>query len=256
MTWFMFTHGMPPSYFTESCDLVHILSYSDDCYFVVTKEVCANFPSLSVNCVILLSRMARVMTNRDPNAEQDVSPVVTLRTTGSTVLFFTISAICALGVGSIVAGDFTFRGLVVAGVPVAVFMIVFALYRFPRVELRHQELALINPLQSIVIPWNLIDGFDTHFGLNVRTPEASYSSWPLAGRGKKMEKDEHGIRRLIENPNPSVDAVLDHFAGLGDDELANPRGLRTVTTTWNVGLIAAVIGAIAWAIVGFTAVPG
>ena len=80
------------------------------------------------------------------------------------------------------------------------------------------------------IPWNLVDGFDIHFGLGVRTHEKVFSSWPLASRGKKMEKDEHGIRRLMDNPNPAVDTVLDRYSGLSDEELANPRGERTITS--------------------------
>ncbi len=187
--------------------------------------------------------------------DRDPVPVETVRTTGSSVLFFAIAALCGLGVASIVVGDFTLRGLAVAGIPAAIFTLVYALYRFPRVELRQREIALINPLQSVVIPWNRVDGFETHFGLGVRTHEATYSSWPLAGRGKRMEKDEHGIRRLMDNPNPAVDAVLDRYSRLGEDELANPHGERTITTAWNVGLIAAVLGAIAWAAIGFATLP-
>lgn len=178
-----------------------------------------------------------------------------VRTTSSTVLFFVIAALCAVGVGSIAIGDFTLRGLAVAGIPIAVGTVVYALYRFPRVELGHRELALINPLQSVRIPWNLIDGFDIHFGLGVRTHEKVFSSWPLAGRGKKMEKDEHGIRRLMDNPNPAVDTVLDRYSGLSDEELSNPRGERTITTSWNLGIIAALVVAVVWAGIGFAALP-
>ncbi|SII43642.1 Uncharacterised protein [Mycobacteroides abscessus subsp. abscessus] len=105
------------------------------------------------------------------------------------------------------------------------------------------------------MPWNLVDGFDTHFGLSVRTHEKSYSSWPLAGRGKKMEKDAHGIRRLVDEPSPAVDTVLDHHARLNEAQLANPRGERTITQVWNVPVIAALAVAIVWAILGFMAVP-
>ncbi|WP_350271170.1 hypothetical protein AAFP32_06780 [Brevibacterium sp. CBA3109] len=178
-----------------------------------------------------------------------------MRTTSSTVLFFVIAALCAVGVGSIAIGDFTLRGLAVAGIPIAVGTVVYALYRFPRVELGHRELALINPLQSVRIPWNLVDGFDIHFGLGVRTHEKVFSSWPLAGRGKKMEKDEHGIRRLMDNPNPAVDTVLDRYSGLSDEELSNPRGERTITTSWNLGIIAALVVAVVWAGIGFAALP-
>ena len=178
-----------------------------------------------------------------------------VRTTSSTVLFISIAALCLLGVGSIAVGDFTIRGLAVAGIPIAIVTIVYALYRFPRVELGHKELSLINPLQTVRIPWNHVDGFDIHFGLGVRTQEKLYSSWPLAGKGKKMEKDEHGIRRLMDNPNPAVDTVLDRYAGLTDEELSNPRGERTVTTQWNLGIIAALVLAVVWAAVGFIALP-
>lgn len=178
-----------------------------------------------------------------------------VRTTSSTVLFVVITALCVVGVGSIVVGDFTARGLAVAGIPIAIGTVVYVLYRFPRVELGHKELALINPLQSVHIPWNLVDGFDTHFGLGVRTHSKVYSSWPLAGRGKKMEKDEHGIRRLMDNPNPAVDTVLDRYSGLNDDELSNPRGQRTITAEWNLGIIAALVIAVVWAAFGFIALP-
>ncbi|GAA1873033.1 hypothetical protein [Brevibacterium marinum] len=188
------------------------------------------------------------------NSGNDQPTVV--RTTSSTVLFFVIAALCVVGVGSIAVGDFTLRGLAVAGIPIAVVTIVYVLYRFPRVELAHNELALINPLQSVRIPWNLVDGFDTHFGLGVRTHEKVFSSWPLAGRGKKMEKDEHGVRRLRDNPNPAVDTVLDRYSGLGDEELSNPCGERTITTRWNLGIIAALVAAAVWAAIGFAALPG
>lgn len=189
----------------------------------------------------------------DRNSENNQPTIV--RTTSSTVLFVVIAALCLLGIGSILIGDFTLRGLAVAGIPIAVGTVVYALYRFPRVELGHRELALINPLQSVHIPWNLVDGFDIHFGLGVRTHEKSYSSWPLAGRGKKMEKDEHGVRRLMDNPNPAVDSVLDHHAGLSDEQLSNPRGERTITTEWNFGVIFAVVVTLAWAVFGFFALP-
>lgn len=178
-----------------------------------------------------------------------------IRTKSSTALFVCIAVICLIGLGSIVVGDLTMRGLAVAGIPTAALVLVYALYRFPRVELREQELGLINPLQTVTIPWNLVDSFDTHFGLSVVTHEKSFSSWPLAGKGKKMEKDDNGVRHLVDHPNPAVDAVLDHFAGLGDAELSNPGGRRTIVTQWNVGLIAAMAAGIVWAIIGFSALP-
>lgn len=189
----------------------------------------------------------------DRNSADDRPTIV--RTTSSTVLFFVITALCAVGVGSIVLGDFTLRGLGVAGIPVAVFTVVYALYRFPRVELGQRDLSLINPMQSVRIPWNLVDGFETHFGLGVRTHEKVFSSWPLAGKGKKMEKDEHGIRRLMDNPNPAIESVLDRYAGLSDAELSNPRGERTITKEWNIGIIVALVVTILWAILGFIALP-
>ncbi|MCT1551217.1 hypothetical protein [Brevibacterium casei] len=190
-------------------------------------------------------------------ANSEIGPDETriVRTTGSTVLFVLVAAVAAIGIGSIVVGDFTLRGLAVAGIPVLLFVGVWALYRHPRVELRTQEIVLVNPLTTITVPWNLVDGFDTHFGLSVRTHEKSYSSWPLAGRGKKMEKDAHGIRRLVDEPSPAVDTVLDHHARLNEAQLANPRGERTITQVWNVPVIAALAVAIVWAILGFMAVP-
>ncbi|MGO1486377.1 hypothetical protein [Brevibacterium aurantiacum] len=178
-----------------------------------------------------------------------------MRTTSSTVLFFVIAGLCVVGLGSIIVGDFTARGLAVAGIPVAIITVVYALYRFPRVELRHKEIALINPMQSVHIPWNLVDGFDIHFGLGVRTHGKVFSSWPLASKGKKMEKDEHGIRRLMDNPNPAVDTVLDRHSKLSDEELSNPRGERTISSSWNFGIIAALVVAVIWAGFGFAALP-
>lgn len=189
----------------------------------------------------------------DPNSVSSQPSVV--RSTGSTVLFIVIAAICVLGLGSILVGDFTLRGLAVAGIPFAILTVVYVLYRFPRVELGAKELSLINPMQSVHIPWNLVDGFETHFGLGVRTHEKVFSSWPLASRGKKMEKDENGIRRLMDNPNPAVDTVLDRYASLTDAELSNPRGERGIVARWNVGVITALLVAIVWAIIGFGAVP-
>ena len=189
----------------------------------------------------------------DPNSGHKQPTVV--RTTSSTVLFYVIAGLGVLGLGSIIVGDFTARGLAVAGIPVAIITAVYALYRFPRVELGHKEISLINPMQSVHIPWNLVDGFDIHFGLGVRTHEKVYSSWPLAGRGKKMEKDEHGIRRLMDNPNPAVDTVLDRYSALSDEELSNPRGEHTISTSWNIGIIAALVAAIVWAGIGFAALP-
>ena len=129
------------------------------------------------------------------------------------------------------------------------------LYRFPRVELHRKELILVNPLQTVTIPWNLIDGFETHFGLGVRTHEKKFSSWPLAGRGKKWEKDKHNIRHLVESPNPAVDTVLDRYARLSDEELANPGGKRRVERAWNLSIIVAGLLAIAWAVIGFVILP-
>lgn len=188
-----------------------------------------------------------------PNSGNEQPTIV--RTTSSTVLFFVIAGLCVIGLGSIVVGDFTARGMAVAGIPIAIITVVYALYRFPRVELRHKEIALINPMKSVRIPWNLVDGFDIHFGLGVRTHEKVYSSWPLAGRGKKMEKDEHGIRRLMDNPNPAVDTVLDRHSKLSDEELSNPRGERTISSSWNFGIIAALVVAVIWAGFGFAALP-
>lgn len=195
------------------------------------------------------------MVNSEIDRNSGNNQPTVVRTTSSTVLFVVIAGLCVIGIGSIIVGDFTSRGLAVAGIPVAIITAVYALYRFPRVELGQKEISLINPLKTVRIPWNLVDGFDIHFGLGVRTHEKVFSSWPLAGRGKKMEKDEHGIRRLMDNPNPAVDTVLDHYSGLGDEELSNPRGERTVTTSWNVGIIAALVAAVIWAGIGFAALP-
>ncbi|QUL80774.1 hypothetical protein [Brevibacterium sp. SMBL_HHYL_HB1] len=179
-----------------------------------------------------------------------------VRTTGSTVLFFVVTGLCTIGVVSILFGDFSPRGLAAAGIPAAVGTLVFALYRFPRVELHRSELVLVNPLQTVTIPWNLVDGFETHFGLAVRTHEKKFGSWPLAGRGKKWEKDEHDMRRLVESPNPAVDTVLDRYARLSDEELANPGGKRTIRTVWNLGIIVAGLLAVAWAAWGVAVLPG
>jgi hypothetical protein len=110
-------------------------------------------------------------------------------------------------------------------------------------------------LQTVTIPWNLVDGFETHFGLSVRTHEKKFASWPLAGKGKKWEKDEHGMRQLVENPSPAVDAVLERFSALGDAELANPGGQRVIETRWNIGIIAVSLLVIVWALLGFAALP-
>ncbi len=184
----------------------------------------------------------------------DTEPTV-VRTTSSTALFFIVGGLCAVGVLSILFGDFTLRGLAAAGIPLAVGSLVFVFYRYPRVELHRQQLVLVNPLQTVTIPWNLVDGFETHFGLSVRTHEKKFASWPLAGRGKKWEKDENGMRRLVEDPSPAVDAVLDRYAALSDAELANPGGQRVIETRWNVGIIAVGLSAIAWALIGFAALP-
>nr|WP_209325194.1 hypothetical protein [Brevibacterium renqingii] len=189
----------------------------------------------------------------DRNSASLQSTIV--RTTSSTALFFVVAGLCSIGVISILIGDFSLRGLAAAGIPLAVATLVFVLYRFPRVELHRSELVLVNPLQTVTIPWNLIDGFETHFGLTVRTHEKKFSSWPLAGRGKKWERDEHDIRRLVENPNPAVGTVLDRYAGLSDEELANPGGKRRIETIWNLGVIAVGLLAIAWAVLGFAALP-
>jgi hypothetical protein len=193
------------------------------------------------------------------NSEMDrnsasLQPTI-VRTTSSTVLFFVVGGLCALGVVSIVIGDFSLRGLAALGIPLAIGVLVYVLYRFPRVELHPQQLVLVNPLQTVTIPWNLVDGFETHFGLAVRTHEQQFSSWPLAGKGKKWEKDENDMRRLVENPNPAVDKVLDRYAGLSDEELSNPSGKRTIEKEWNLGVIVAGLLAIAWAVIGFAALP-
>ena len=179
-----------------------------------------------------------------------------VRTTGSTVLFFVVTGLCTIGVVSILFGDLSSRGLAAAGIPAAVGTLVFVLYRFPRVELHRSELVLVNPLQTVSIPWNLVDGFETHFGLAVRTHEKKFASWPLAGRGKRWEKDEHDMRRLVENPNPAVATVLDRYARLSDEELANPGGKRTVRTVWNLGIIVAGLLAVTWAVWGVAVLPG
>ena len=179
-----------------------------------------------------------------------------MRTTRSTALFFVVSGLSAIGVVSILISDFSLRGLGTAGIPLAVGALVFVLYRFPRVELHRKELILVNPLQTVTIPWNLVDGFETHFGLAVRTHEKKFASWPLAGKGKKWEKDEHDMRRLVESPNPAVDTVLDRYARLSDEELANPGGKRTIRTVWNLGIIVAGLLAVAWAAWGVAVLPG
>src|SRR5699024_986525 len=98
--------------------------------------------------------------------------------------------------------------------------------------------------------------FETHFGLAVRTHEKKFASWPLAGRGKRWEKDEHDMRRLVENPNPAVATVLDRYARLSDEELANPGGKRTVRTAWNLGIIVAGLLAGTGAVGGVAGLPG
>ena len=191
----------------------------------------------------------------DSEIDRNETEPTVVRTTSSTALFFIVGGLCALGVISIVFGDFTLRGLAAAGIPLAVGTLVFVFYRYPRVELHLQQLVLVNPLQTVTIPWNLVDGFETHFGLSVRTHEKKFASWPLAGKGKKWEKDEQGVRQLVENPDPAVDAVLDRYAALSDAELANPGGQRVVEKRWNVGIIAVGLLVIVWALIGFAALP-
>ena len=191
----------------------------------------------------------------DSEIDRNETEPTVVRTTSSTALFFIVGGLCALGVISIVFGDLTLRGLAAAGIPLAVGTLVFVFYRYPRVELHRQQLVLVNPLQTVTIPWNLVDGFETHFGLSVRTHEKKFASWPLAGKGKKWEKDEQGVRQLVENPDPAVDAVLDRYAALSDAELANPGGQRVVEKRWNVGIIAVGLLVIVWALIGFAALP-
>lgn len=191
----------------------------------------------------------------DSEIDRNETEPTVVRTTSSTTLFFIVGGLCAFGVLSIVFGDFTLRGMAAAGIPLAVGTLVFVFYRFPRVELHRQQLVLVNPLKTVTIPWNLVDGFETHFGLSVRTHEKKFASWPLAGKGKKWEKDEHGMRQLVENPSPAVDAVLERFSALGDAELANPGGQRVIETRWNFGIIAVSLLVIVWALLGFAALP-
>ncbi|GAA1502726.1 hypothetical protein [Brevibacterium permense] len=191
----------------------------------------------------------------DSEIDRNETEPTVVRTTSSTALFFIVGGLCALGVLSILFGDFTLRGLAAAGIPLAVGTLVFVCYRHPRVELHRQQLILVNPLQTVTIPWNLVDGFETHFGLSVRTHEKKFASWPLAGKGKKWEKDEHGMRRLVENPSPAVDTVLERYSSLSDAELANPGGQRVIETRWNIGIIAMGLLAIVWALFGFAALP-
>ena len=191
----------------------------------------------------------------DSEIDRNETEPTVVRTTSSTALFFIVGGLCALGVISIVFGDFTLRGLAAVGIPLAVGTLVFVFYRYPRVELHRQQLVLVNPLQTVTIPWNLVDGFETHFGLSVRTHEKKFASWPLAGKGKQWEKDEQGVRQLVENPDPAVDAVLDRYAALSDAELANPGGQRVVEKRWNVGIIAVGLLVIVWALIGFAALP-
>lgn len=191
----------------------------------------------------------------DSEIDRNEAEPTVVRTTSSTALFFVVGGLCALGVLSILFGDFTLRGLAAAGIPLAVGTLVFVFYRYPRVELHRQQLILVNPLQTVTIPWNLVDGFETHFGLSVRTHEKKFASWPLAGKGKKWEKDEHGMRRLVENPSPAVDTVLERYSALSDAELANPGGQRVIETRWNIGIIAVGLLAIIWALFGFAALP-
>ena len=191
----------------------------------------------------------------DSEIDRNETEPTVVRTTSSTALFFIVGGLCALGVISIVFGDFSLRGLAAAGIPLAVGTLVFVFYWYPRVELHRQQLVLVNPLQTVTIPWNLVDGFETHFGLSVRTHEKKFASWPLAGKGKKWEKDEQGVRQLVENPDPAVDAVLDRYAALSDAELANPGGQRVVEKRWNVGIIAVGLLVIVWALIGFAALP-
>ena len=191
----------------------------------------------------------------DSEIDRNETEPTVVRTTSSTALFFIVGGLCAFGVLSIVFGDFTLRGLAAAGIPLAVGTLVFVFYRYPRVELHRQQLVLVNPLQTVTIPWNLVDGFETHFGLSVRTHEKKFASWPLAGKGKKWEKDEQGVRQLVENPDPAVDAVLDRYAALSDAELANPSGQRVIETRWNIGIIAVGLLSIVWALIGFAALP-
>ena len=191
----------------------------------------------------------------DSEIDRNETEPTVVRTTSSTALFFIVGGLCAFGVLSIVFGDFTLRGLTAAGIPLAVGTLVFVFYRYPRVELHRQQLVLVNPLQTVTIPWNLVDGFETHFGLSVRTHEKKFASWPLAGKGKKWEKDEQGRRQLVEDPSPAVDAVLDRYAALSDAELANPSGQRVIETRWNIGIIAVGLLSIVWALIGFAALP-
>ena len=191
----------------------------------------------------------------DSEIDRNETAPTVVRTTSSTALFFIVSGLCAFGVLSIIFGDFSLRGVAAAGIPLAVGTLVFVFYRHPRVELHRQQLVLVNPLQTVTIPWTLVDGFETHFGLSVRTHEKKFASWPLAGKGKKWEKDEQGVRQLVENPDPAVDAVLDRYAALSDAELANPGGQRVVEKRWNVGIIAVGLLVIVWALIGFAALP-
>ncbi|UZD63529.1 hypothetical protein [Brevibacterium sp. JSBI002] len=191
----------------------------------------------------------------DSEIDRNETEPTVVRTTSSTALFFIVGGLCAFGVLSIVFGDFTLRGLAAAGIPLAVGTLVFVFYRYPRVELHRQQLILVNPLQTVTIPWNLVDGFETHFGLSVRTHEKKFASWPLAGKGKKWEKDERGRRQLVEDPSPAVDAVLDRYAALSDAELANASGQRVIETRWNIGIIAVGLLSIVWALIGFAALP-
>lgn len=191
----------------------------------------------------------------DSEIDRNETEPTVVRTTSSTALFFIVGGLCAFGVLSIVFGDFTLRGLAAAGIPLAVGTLVFVFYRYPRVELHRQQLVLVNPLQTVTIPWNLVDGFETHFGLSVRTHEKKFASWPLAGKGKKWEKDEHGMRRLVENPSPAVDTVLERYSSLSDTELANPGGQRVIETRWNIGIIAVGLLVIVWALFGLAALP-
>ncbi|MEE1620414.1 PH domain-containing protein [Zafaria sp. Z1313] len=129
----------------------------------------------------------------------------------SRILSVVLMAGCAVGAVAVLIGG-GLRSWPAALPLVVVAYVVWLLFWFPKVVVGGPGVTLVNPLQSLTVPWDAIIAVDTKYALTLVTPRARYTAWAAPAPGatssfrqmrrsaKAEERDGSGARYSSVRP--------------------------------------------------------
>lgn len=127
-----------------------------------------------------------------------------------------LAAVCLLCAVWVPASSGFSRGWDAASWLLALGVLALWLYAYPSVRVRADDVVLVNPLQTITVPYNALIDVSTKFHLTLVTPAGRYGAWaaPAPGAASALRAARKSDRDLVKEHGG--DPLRDRLVRVGD----------------------------------------